>query len=397
MAKKFIVSGIDASSTTGVGRLMRRIAPRAQHFDFSLICKRDNQSLRNMLGKKNLLAAVMEVVARNIDYLIFYIRTSLIRNSIVLFLHPQTAGFKTLFKLIKTNKVYFYILDNSFFCLRSYNNHPVTHTECLICINNPMNALSQCMPFPVNYQKAENIEFLNKLKKVSKKVFFLAQNQNQKMLLQIHFGNDIDCAIVGLDTGEIALQDFCSPISQSNNTSYDLVYHGTAQFAKGVGYFVEIAILMPDYSCFMPVSKIAIEHVLGKKITAKNIVFNECTWETGLKNAVISAKLVVNPSLWSSPIEGALLKSVFFNGNVAVVETQFGFPQEVKGECNFLYLPLNTARAAQIIRHFLSEGIDLTKSTKACLDKFLVNNNVDDIFITMLENKVVASDLHCNK
>lgn len=388
--KKILVSGI-APSNSGAGRLMKRIVPHARQFDFSIVCRRQNESLRKMLEGKCLLAAVKELAARKIDSLIFLVRTLLIRNSKVLFMHPQSTGFEILFKLIKTNQVYFYVMDNSFFCLRSYNNHPVTHTECLICVNNSANALSQCMPFPVNYPRSKNIEYLKKLKIVSKEVFFLAQNEKQKELLQMHFGNDIHCAVVGLDTGEVVQQPVGLEPTQSNDTSYDLVFHGAVHLAKGVGYFIELANLLPEYSCFLPSSRRVVEHALGKEITTKNIVFDECTWETGLKNAVKSAKLVINPSLWSSPIEGALLKSISFNGNVAVVETQYGFSREVASGCNILMLPLNTAMAAQKIRQFLEEGADISKNTKTWLNNFLLNNDVDNILYPILDGN---TDIH---
>lgn len=385
--KKFLISGL-APSGTGVGRLMKRLAPRAQHFDFSIVCKRDNQSIRRLLDNKYFFSVAKEIVERIFNNFIFYTKSLLIKKSVVLTLHPQTIGFNTLFKLIKRNTVYFYVMDNSFFCLRSYNIHPVTNTECLICVTNPKNALRQCTPFPVNYQREENIEYLQKLKSVSQKIFFLAQNKKQKELLQLHFGNEIRCAIVGLDTGEVDLQSFSLPFTQLSDTSYDLVYHGGANLAKGISYFVEIAILLPEFSCFLPYSKIVVEDILGKKLTAKNMVFNECTWETGLKNAVTSAKLVINPSLWSSPIEGALLKSLYYNGNVAVVETKYGFPQEVIVESNFLYLPMNTVIAAKKIRRFLDDGIDITKGTKLWLNNFLLNNDVDNIFDAIYDKKI---------
>ena len=128
-------------------------------------------------------------------------------------------------------------MDNSFFCLRSYNQHPITHSECLICLNNPTNALSQCNPFPVNYQRETNIEYLENLIKLSKRIFFLAQNENQKKLLHMHFGNDINCAVVGLDTGELNVQSNILNDKELNCGRYDLVYHGGNHLAKGIPTF----------------------------------------------------------------------------------------------------------------------------------------------------------------
>lgn len=384
--KKILISGIPPSNS-GVGRLMKMLVPRAQELGYSIIYRRENKSLRRLLDEKKIFLAAKELVERKFNNIIFYIRSLLIKKSVVLALHPQTIGFNAFLKIIKHNTVYFYVMDNSFFCLRSYNIHPVTHKECLLCITNPANALSQCIPFPVNYQRKDNIEYLQNLKSVSQKVFFLAQNKKQKELLQLHFGTGIRCTIVGLDTGEVDFQSTSLPFSQVNNTSYDLVYHGVANFAKGIGYFVELAILLPEFSCFFPCSKIIVENILGKKITEKNIIFSECTWESGLKNAVTSARLVINPSLWSSPIEGALLKSIYYNGNVAVVETEYGFSQEVIAESDVLCLPINTAIAAQKVRRFLDNGIDMSKNTKAWLKNFLLHNDLNNIFNLVADKK----------
>lgn len=391
ITKKVLISGIPPSNG-GVGRLMKILVPCAEEHGYSIIYRRENKSLRRLLDKGSILLAAKELMERKFDNLIIYLRSLLIKKSVVLALHPQTIGFNTFLKIIKRNTVYFCVMDNSFFCLRSYNINPVTHKECLICVTNPANALSQCTPFPVNYQREENIEYLQKLKRVSREVFFLAQNKKQKELLQLHFGNEISCAVVGLDTGEVDFQSTSLPFAKLHDTSYDLVYHGVENYAKGIGYFVDLAILLPEFSCFLPCSKVITEDLLGRKITEKNIIFTECTWETGLKNAVISAKLVINPSLWSAPIEGALLKSIYFNGNVAVVETQYGFSQEVASDSDVLCLPLNTVIAAQKIRRFLHEGHDISKNTREWLNEFLLKNNVDNIFYSIQDQQQRQSE-----
>ncbi|MBC7417823.1 MAG: hypothetical protein H7325_06685 [Pedobacter sp.] len=380
--QKFLVSGIPPSNG-GVGRLMKMMVPRAQEHGYSIICKRENKSIRRLLDNKNIFLGVKELVERIFNNIVFHIKSSLIKKSIVLILHPQTIGFNTFLKIIKRNTVYFYVMDNSFFCLRSYNIHPITKKECLICVTNPANALKECMPFPVNYQRADNIEYLKTLKGVSQKVFFLAQNKKQKELLDLHFGAGISCTIVGLDTGEVDFQSTKSPFTQLHDTPYDLVYHGVENFAKGIGYFVELAILLPEFSCFLPCSQLIVENILGKKVTEKNIIFKECTWETGLKNAVTSARLVINPSLWSYPIEGALLKSIFYNGNVAVVETEYGFAQEIISESDVLCLPINLSIAAKKVRFFLNDNIDISLNNKTWLKSFLLRTNSDDIFHLM--------------
>ena len=63
-----------------------------------------------------------------------------------------------------------------------------------------------------------------------------------------------------------------------------------------------------------------------------------------MKTAVANCKIVINPSLWSAPVEGALLKSIKYNGCVAIVPGDFSFQKEI---------PLDTV---------IHLDIDITKS-----------------------------------
>ena len=361
---------------------MKMLVPIAHKHGFTIINRRVNPSFRNILKKDGVTAALKELTSRLFDWFQFSIKTRRIDNSVILFVYPQTAGFDTLIRLMKKNVVFLYVMDNSFFCIRSYNIDPVLHSECFLCLSNPAKVLDQCTPFPSAIQKEQSIKLLQKLNDVSSQLTFLAQNKNQKKLLELHFGDNIRCTVVGLDTGEF---DSCSSILPLPNThskiiSYDLVYHGADQLAKGVGYFVALATLLPELSCFIPASKMAVESAIGMRVTASNIIFSACSWETGLGDAVKQAKLVLVPSLWSAPIEGALLKSIYHNGNVAVVESKFGFSQEVSDSCDIILLPIDTNLAALKIQAFFREEADYSSDTRFWLSNYLLQNKAENIF-----------------
>ena len=101
-----------------------------------------------------------------------------------------------------------------------------------------------------------------------------------------------------------------------------------------------------------------------------NVTFFDCTWETGLKEAVANARVVVNPSLWSAPIEGAFLKSVAFNGNVAVVESKFGFSSEQMFNKFTLQLPANPQKAAGLLEEHLDNNKQYQVKAHRWLDNF---------------------------
>ena len=114
--------------------------------------------------------------------------------------------------------------------------------------------------------------------------------------------------------------------------AYDLVFHGGISDAKGLDYVLRLAPFLSKYSILIPDSRSKIESYWNGGELAENLVFKACTWESGLKEEVINARMVLCPSIWSAPIEGALIKSIIFNGYVAVFSTQFGFSKELKSE-----------------------------------------------------------------
>ena len=85
---------------------------------------------------------------------------------------------------------------------------------------------------------------------------------------------------------------------------------------------------MPDNSFFIPYDSNLVKNKLTLKILPTNINFENQTWENGLEETIKHSKIVVCPSLWSAPIEGAFLKSIMVNGCVAVVDTEFAYSNE---------------------------------------------------------------------
>ena len=109
-----LISGLPPSSG-GVGRLMKNLMPLASNNGFSVVTRREPLSLRVLLNKNRLAAFVRELVLRTYDSLAFFLKIYFLKNKTVLFIHPQTVGINLLNRLIPRNKVYLYIMDNSFF------------------------------------------------------------------------------------------------------------------------------------------------------------------------------------------------------------------------------------------------------------------------------------------
>lgn len=351
--KKYLVSGLGISDG-GVGRLMRKLIVQSEAAGFITVLRRNPKPIGKMLQGRQYLGVAFEMVLRIIDNIKFAWRVWGIRKSVVLFVHPQTAGFARLLNLTVKNKIYFYVMDNSFFCIRSYNLNPELETECLRCVSNSELALSMCQPFPVKMDKEKNLKYLEQLKKVAHQITFLAQNLSQAELVRARFGPRTKVSIVGMDTGELEQSIQVTKFDKNRVVPcYDLVFHGAPQLAKGIKFFIELAETLEQVTAFIPASRKKCEQVIGRPIDAKNITFSECTWETGLKDVVRNSELVLNPSLWSAPIEGALQKSVYFAKKVAVVESEFGYEREFVSSEKFIRLPRNVSAAAIVVQGVL--------------------------------------------
>jgi hypothetical protein len=211
-----------------------------------------------------------------------------------------------------------------------------------------------CQPFPTGMDKEENIFFLKKLKEYSNSLTFLAQSDLQRQLLQEHFGVTANIRVIGMDTGEIEASRVKYIESINSVCQYDIVFHGASIIAKGLLFVVELAEELPEYRFLVPDEIQNVRDVTNRPIP-NNIICKKMTWETGLKDAVINARLVLNPSLWSATIEGALLKSAAFNKNVATIRTRFGYEGEIKVITNHLRLEEDIKSAAQNIRAFLND------------------------------------------
>ncbi len=227
-----------------------------------------------------------------------------------------------------------------------------------------------CSSFPVKYEKKRNIFYLNEYKKYSKKIHFFAQNESQLKLIKNHFGKESKVSVIGMRTGE----KFELASIKNKCEKYDIVYHGLDIEAKGINYVVELAKLLPSISFFIPSR-------LNKINLPRNIIHENVTWNTGLKDIVVNAKLVLNPSIWSAPVEGALLKSIYYNGNVAGVYTKYGFINDIPDNV-ILKLSIDIQKAKKQIEDFFNNGNDLKKNSKIWIGNYLDNKcKIEKLFV----------------
>jgi hypothetical protein len=335
--KYYVISGIGPSSS-GVGRLMRDLVPKAQSRGFECIMYDCNFSLRSYLRQREVFSFLKGLFLRYWQRILFAVKVRCISGASILFVHPQTAGINNLFRLVEKNILYLYVMDSSFFCVQSYNTHPIRGAECFQCVPDPNKVDPVCSPFPLRTSLKQEVESLKKLRIIANKIIFLAQNKRQAELIKLVFG-EVEVHIVGMDTGEFSFVDHKQKLNLTSKQS--IIYHGATHLAKGVGYFIDLAERIPEKKFIIPDSRANVEQCIGRPVEIKNIQFIPCSWETGLNQLIAEATLVINPSLWSAPIEGALIKSLLNNSAVATVATRFGYEGEIVDKSKHLRLDPN--------------------------------------------------------
>jgi len=367
--KQYLISGIPASSG-GVGYLMYLLEKIANKNNYEVICPtHSNKSLKQMYS--NPFKILKEVYTRYRSRIIFKQKIKELSNSEVILIHPQTIGFGRFLSLIENNTIVkWYVVDNSFFCIKSYNT--LDGKECLNCLKDLSKCDSKCKPFPRNYGKRENLECLNVLKKYASKILFYVQNNMQEKLIKEFYGENISTSIIGLKTDELGMSE-----NVKNSKKYDIVYHGANSEAKGIEYTIEVAKYLKEYTVFIPEKEKKLKY---RGVLPSNIVCQSLSWNTGLKELVMNAKLVLNPSIWSAPVEGALIKSIYYNGNVAVPKTQYGFINDISNDA-ILKLTTNIEESANIISEFMISNSDYRKKSHTWLEEFLEKKcQLDSLF-----------------
>jgi hypothetical protein len=336
----------------GVGRLLTALIPEYEADGYSFIGRRIPSRLKSFSRSRlYFILAGFEFVRQKLDKVLFFLRCLFVFDSDIVFLHPQSSGWWLLFRLARHNRVNLYVMDNSFFCMMSYNAHPIHHHECLQCLKD-FNPHPACRPYPGSHTIDRAKKNISNLKILSGKIRFLAQCESQVDLLKAHFGKTIDYEIIGLDTKEIEVGSLRLSEKQKNK-QYDVVYHAVASVPKGILYTLSLANLLPNYRFFIPASDKDVLERSGK--IPANVTCIDISWETGLKEIVRNARVVLNTSVWSAPIEGALLKSAAYNSNVATVKSKFGFEGSIASIENHIRLSSSSKQGAAELDIFIKQ------------------------------------------
>jgi hypothetical protein len=286
-------------------------------------------------------------------------RAGALEAGVLVFVHPSSYGYRRFLSLVERREgaTWLYVMDGSWFCVRSYNYLDGERGPCLRCLGGDFAAAGRmgCRPFPERDPFA--FRFVRRLPALVRagRVRLLVQSSAQARLVRRHFGAEAHVRDVGLwavDWDEIT---GAAPSPERGAArAHDVVFHGASVPAKGVGFALELARRCPALRFLVPEGPGLFPTEL-RPLVPPNCTVAAMTWETGLGEAVRDAALVLVPSLWSAPIEGALVKSIALARAVAVVENEGAFASDLpEGLC--LVLPADPAAAAERLSRAVAEG-----------------------------------------
>lgn len=364
--RNIILSGIDVNNG-GVGRLLKELFKHcANDIEVITLEKRgvNSDNIRTRIKRQLSRVPVIDWLVRRIFYFMKFKRRSgkkiqKIKDSNVMLIHIQTVGLDNIKTLLNNNnKVSVYIMDNSFFCVRSYNYISAENDACSRCIGDHdyLSAFRySCKPFPVNYSLNKNVKFLKWLHVIAYDITFYVQTDTQERIIKKHYGNEMSVINIGMYTDEF----YEDKIHRNASTiEYDFVYHGSLVSAKGVELVLQLARELKSYRFFFPYSFDDVYRCCRlKREDASNITFKDVIWETGLEEVVKNAAIILCPSLWSSPVEGALIKSIMYNGCVAVVNTSFSFIDEIPDDCLIKLEPELDDKGNRLKEYIINESM----------------------------------------
>ena len=291
----------------------------------------------------------------------------------VLLLHPQLIGMERALDVVERLPVpsWLYLFDAGFFCVRSSNHRSGTAEPCLACIGGAFGNADRfdCLPSPVPDRFAGS--FVTRLETLVRdgRVRLLAQNRRQAELAERHFQRGA-VPTVGMWTDEFegAAALFDQPPVAVPDDDAAVVFHGVEVPAKGARWAIEVARHAPRLRFVFPF------HLPVACDPPPNALFRPMTWHTGLRDAVAGARLVMVPSLWSAPIESALVKSILYGGAVAVVDNPTAFADELPDGLVLRLPPDPAAAAAVLVRQKEAGWSPDPETRKAWLSRFRAEN-----------------------
>ena len=246
-------------------------------------------------------------------FLLFCFRFPFVSVTLV---HPQSVGYRNLLRLCKVNKItYSYIVDTSWFCIKSYNYISPELSPCFRClISSDSSLVNGCSCLWDNSFDSHHLYIQGLHRGLFGHLF--VQNKAQYDLFLASGFSSSHISILPMVSESVLVEIYSqSPLRPDKvgdlqsfdfHSRYSVVFHGSEVLAKGLEFALKCASLNPDITFFFPFSS---DSILPSFRTS-NMIFFPSSWNTGLRELCYNCSAILIPSLWSAPIESSLLKSL---------------------------------------------------------------------------------------
>lgn len=333
MSRTIVICGVPPIRSIGAGRLAIELERQAAgRPDVRVVFAGNRSAVADAVRRKQWAAAAGALIVhagRRMRQRTLAAGSAVCTAESLILLHPQSIGGHWCLDVIRrrSHPTWIYLLDSSFFCIRSYNHLAAENDACTRCLGGAWSAADDhhCRPYPAGHDCG--LPFLEQLRTLAAagRVRFMAQNRGQAALAERHFGPSWPVPVVGMwtiDLAEVFGEDARPRAGGQSSEPYDVVFHGGDHPAKGFGWALGVARRLPASRFLFPM---AWRLGAGWGERPSNCDFIPMTWESGLEDAVSAATVTLVPSLWSAPIEGALVKSIVVGRAVAAPDVRSGF------------------------------------------------------------------------
>ena len=261
----------------------------------------------------------------------------------VVFHHPQTLGYKLATSLIKSaNTVDYWVLDTSFFCKQSYNYH--NNKACFRCIH-LFNPCSDCKYFPRLSVDGRYLRFLRAVTDYSEKITFHVQTAGYDELLKYRYGG-----LIKVTHEKMIVPGFSHIISEKAfYYDFEFGFHANLFKPKGFLYALALARKLLNARFFIPGNR-------PKNVNSPaNVFYMPCSWSSGLDKRLVKCKIILCPSIWTAPVEAAVIKSMLIGRPVGLISSQYNLSCEIPPDC-FVPLTGDTEKDSVLLKSLLADN-----------------------------------------
>lgn len=231
--------------------------------------------------------------------------------------HQQSIGYDLTSRLLaKSSNIIFFILDTNFFCKKSYNEYQ--DKVCNNCFDK-FKPYNDCYHHPYISTDKEYQGFLYSLKQNQKKITFITQTDGYSNIVKKKFPYS-NIENKKMHHEKLKKIKFISHLDFEYE--YDFFYHAHLTPPKGINYFIQLSITLDKKNFFLP------SHLRYLNLK-KNMIIKKMYWGNEFIEKMKKSRIILCPSIWTYPVESAVLKSLLLKKAVAIIKSPNSFSENI--------------------------------------------------------------------